>query len=54
MQRVLEVEHATFTPLVLGTNGRNDGMGEECSRFVSELANKPVIKTSWIRTKLSF
>ena len=56
---MLEVEHATFTPVVLGTNG---GMGDECSRFVSELANKLALKqdesyatiTSWIRTKLSF
>ena len=41
MQRVLEVEHATFTPLVLATNG---GMEEEFSRFVSELSNKLVVK----------
>ena len=33
-ERILEVEHGSFTPLVFGTNG---GMGEECSRFVSEL-----------------
>ena len=59
MQRVLEVEHATFTPLVLGTNGR---MGRECSRFVSEQANNLAIKqdesyattTPWIRTKLPY
>ena len=59
LQRVLEVEHATFTPLVLRTNG---GMGDKCGRFVSELANKLSLKQdepyasimSWIRTKLSF
>ena len=59
LQRVLEVEHATFTPLVLGTNG---GMGDECGRFVIELAKKLSLKQdesyasimSWIRTKLSF
>ena len=53
-ERVLEVEHDSFTPLVFGTNG---GMGEECSRFVSELANKPSVKQneeyavviSWLR-----
>ena len=54
LQRVLEVEHATFTPLVLGTNG---GIGDECGHFVSELANKLSLKQdepyasimSWIR-----
>ena len=59
LQRVLEVEHATFTQLVIGTNG---GMGDECGRFVSELENKLSLKQdepyasimSWIRTKLSF
>ena len=30
-QRVLDVEHGTFTPLVFGTNG---GMGEECTLFL--------------------
>ena len=50
---------STFTPYVLGTN---DGIVEECSRFVSELANMLAIKqnelyatiTSSIRTKLLF
>ena len=50
--------HGSFTPLVFGTNG---GMGEECSRFVSELANKLSIKQneeysvviSWLRVRLS-
>ena len=37
MQRVLEVEQGAFTPLVFGTNG---GMGEECKKFISALANK--------------
>jgi hypothetical protein len=58
MQRVLEVEQGTFTPLVFGTNG---GMGEECERFISALANKLSQKgehkypqvISWIRTRLS-
>ncbi|KAG1655829.1 Carnitine O-acetyltransferase [Nymphon striatum] len=36
-QRVLEIEHASFTPLVFGTNG---GMGTECQKFVSALATK--------------
>ena len=59
LQRVLEVEHASFTPLVLGTNG---GMGEECIRFVKTLSEKIANKQnerystviSWLRTKLSF
>ena len=58
-QRILEIEHGSFTPLVLGTNG---GMGSECSKFLSVLANKIAEKEneqysktiSWIRTRLSF
>lgn len=59
LKRVLEVEHATFTPLVMGTNG---GMGDECKQFVSHLADLLAEKQGedyntvicWIRTKLSF
>ena len=59
LQRVLEVEHASFTPLVLGING---GMGKECRVFVKTLAEKLAKKQnesystiiSWLRTKLSF
>ena len=59
LQRVLEVEHASFTPLVLGTNG---GMGKECRVFVKTLSEKLAKKQnesyltviSWLRTKLSF
>ena len=59
MERVLEVERGTFTPLVMGTN---EGMGDECSRFLSQLANKLAAKQNesyntviaWIRTKLSY
>ena len=29
------MEHATFTPLVIGTNG---GMGDECEKFLKNLA----------------
>ena len=58
-QRVLEVEHGTFTPLVIGTNG---GMGIECQMFIKNLADMIAIKQSeeyatvitWIRTKLAF
>ena len=31
----LYVEHATFTPLIIGTNG---GMGDECEKFLKNLA----------------
>ena len=59
LQRVLEVEHATFTPLVMGTNG---GMGKESDRFIRQLSEKLAKKQnesystviSWLRTKLSF
>ena len=59
MQRVLDIEHGSFTPLVFGTNG---GMGKECEHFLSTLANKISEKDdekysqtiSWIRTRLSF
>ena len=58
-QRVIDVEHGTFTPLVFGTNG---GFGEECGRFITKLAEKLSHKTdesyasiiTWLRTKLSF
>ena len=58
MERVLEVEHASFTPLIIGTNG---GMGDECQRFVSALSSKLAEKQnekysdiiSWLRIRLS-
>ena len=58
-KRVLEVENATFSPLVFTTNG---GMGRECltfyNRLAQELARKwktiPSQTISWIRTRLSF
>ena len=58
-QRIIEIEHGTFTPLVIGTNG---GMGEECQRFIKQLAlllsrkqsEKYASTITWIRTKLSF
>ena len=58
-QRVIDVEHGTFTPLVFGTNG---GFGKECELFIAKLAEKLSIKTdesyaaviTWLRTKLSF
>ena len=54
--RVMEVEQATFTPLVFTTTG---GMAEECKRYYSRLAELLTIKKgedyattiSWIRPK---
>ena len=59
LQRVLDIEHGNFTPLIFGTNG---GMGKECSIFLRKLAEKLAdaqneqysIIISWIRTRLSF
>ena len=58
-ERVLEVWHGSFTPLVFGTNG---GMGDECPVFIKQLATKITEKSdstyaetmTWLRTKLSF
>ena len=57
--RVLEVEHGTFTPLVFTTTG---GMADECKRFHSRLVELISIKKgeeysttiSWICSKVSF
>lgn len=54
-----EVEHGTFTPSIIGTNGE---MGEECQKFVKWLAELLALKqmesyassVSLTRTKLSF
>ena len=58
-QRILEVEHGTFTPLVFSIQG---GMSPECAKFYSRLAtlisekrndNKSTV-TSWMRCRLNF
>ena len=57
--RVMEVEHSTFTPIVLTTKGV---MGKECQIFHKSLAEKLSLKTGdryeevtrLIRVKLSF
>ena len=36
MERCLYFNHATFTPLSIGTN---DGMGDECEKFLKHLAD---------------
>ena len=57
--RVLEVEQATFMPLVFSTTG---GMAAECKRYHSRLAELLATKKgesyattmSWIRARVSF
>ena len=59
LERVLNIEHGTFTPLIFGTNG---GYGKEAGDFLKILANKISEKggeqyatiTAWLRAKLSF
>ena len=58
-ERIMNVEHGTFTPLVFAVNGC---AGPETSIFMRQLADKIAIKTnvqysrvvSWIRCKLRF
>ena len=58
-QRIMQVEHGTFTPLIFSVNG---GVGPECERFHKQVAEKISEKSgenyghviSWIRCKLSF
>ena len=58
-ERVLGIEHGTFTPLVFTTTG---GMGKECLKYHNRIAQLTAIKKgeqyaktiSWIRTRTSF
>ena len=58
-QRILEIEHGVFTPLVLSTSG---GMGRETQTFYKRLADLLSLKRDvpycslmgWLRCKLSF
>ena len=58
LERVLNVEHGVFTPLVFGTNG---GMGKECQMFMKHLATLLAEKSderysdtvTWMRTRTS-
>ena len=58
-ERVINVEHGTFTPLVFSCFG---GMSVECSKIFNQISDKlsdkrkiePSIARSWIRTKLNF
>ena len=58
-QRIIEVDHGSFSPLVFSPNG---GIGREGERYLTELALKlsekkqmnHSIAISWRRDKLSF
>ena len=58
-QRIVEVEHGSFTPVVFSAFG---GFGEETQHFLSFLAEKlavkkhfaPFVLLSWLRKKISF
>ena len=58
-QRIMQIEHGTFTPLVFSVNG---GIAPECEKFHKHVAERIAEKTgekynhviSWIRCKLSF
>ena len=58
-ERVLQVEHGSFTPLVFSCLG---GMSVECSNFYNRISDRlaekrniePSRAKSWLRTKLNF
>ena len=58
-QRIMQIEHGTFTPLVFSVNG---GIAPECEKFHKHVAERISEKNgekynhviSWIRCKLSF
>ena len=58
-QRIIQIEHGTFSPLVFSPYG---GCGREAEKVISMLAGKIALKrridygitVSWLRTKLSF
>ena len=57
--RILQIEHGTFTPLVFSIYG---SMGRECRKFYSKLAEllsdkrkeSKSLTVNWLRTKLCF
>ena len=58
-ERILQIDHNTFTPLVFSING---SIGKECQKFYSHLAQMiskkrdllQSIYSHWIRTKVCF
>jgi hypothetical protein len=58
-EMILQVEHGSFTPLVMSATG---GMGRECSKFYARLAESLSDKrkqdysltAAWIRRKICF
>ena len=59
MNEFLNIEHGSFTPLVMSANG---GMGRECRKVFSRLSEMIAEKrnqsrsiiSSWIRRKINF
>ena len=57
--RILQIEHGTFTPLVFSIYG---SMGRDCKKFYSKLAEllsdkrkeSKSLTVNWLRTKLCF
>ena len=57
--RILQIEHRTFTPLVFSIYG---SMGRECTKFYSKLAEllsdkrkeSKSLTVNWLRTKVCF
>ena len=57
--RILQIEHGTFTPLVFSIYG---SMGRECTKFYSKLEEllsdkrkkSKLLKVDWLRTKVCF
>ena len=58
-ERILQIEHGNFTPLVMSATG---GMGRECKKFYACLAEMISYKrgtsfsviTAWVRRKITF
>ena len=58
-ERILQIEHGSFTPLVMSATG---GMGRECKKFYARLAEMISYKrgtsysviAAWVRRKITF
>ena len=58
-ERILQIEHGSFTPLVMSATG---GMGRECKKFYARLAEMISFKrgtgysiiAAWVRRKITF
>ena len=58
-ERILQIEHESFTPLVMSTTG---GMGQECKKFYARLPEMISYKrgtsysvvAAWVQRKITF